>query len=133
LPRDAAGRARVRALALAVACDIHPLNNLRVLNYLKDPLGLTAEQESAWYRHWIALGFDAIEKALADPATGAFCHGNGPTLADICLVPQVFNAKRYYREDEFSPWPRIGAVFAHCMTHPAFDAAHPARQPDAEP
>lgn len=132
LPPDPIGRARVRALALAVACDIHPLNNLRVLNYLKNPLALTAEQEAAWYRHWIKTGFDAIEKLLADPAAGAFCHGSRPTLADICLVPQVFNAKRYYNDAELQAWPRIGAVFTACMNLPAFEAAQPNKQPDAE-
>jgi len=132
LPPDPAGRARVRALALAVACDIHPLNNLRVLNYLKNPLSLTAEQETAWYRHWIKTGFDAIERMLADPATGAFCHGGRPTLADICLVPQVFNAKRYYGDAELQAWPRISAVFTACIALPAFDAAQPSKQPDTE-
>jgi len=132
LPPDPAGRARVRALALAVACDIHPLNNLRVLNYLKGPLALTAAQETAWYRHWIKTGFDAFEKMLADPAPGAFCHGSRPTLADICLVPQVFNAQRYYSADEMKAWPRIGAVFIACMALPAFDLAQPSNQPDAE-
>jgi maleylacetoacetate isomerase len=132
LPPDPAGRARVRAMGLAVACDIHPLNNLRVLNYLKGPLKATAEQEAAWYRHWIRIGFDGIEGMLADPATGRFCHGPRPTLADVCLVPQVFNAKRYYSDDELRPWPRIGAIFAACMELPAFDQAQPAKQPDAE-
>jgi maleylacetoacetate isomerase len=132
LPPDPAGRARVRALALAIACDIHPLNNLRVLNYLKKPLELTAAQESAWYRHWIRTGFDAIETTLGDPATGAFCHGARPTLADVCLVPQVFNAHRCYSADEMKAWPRIGAVFSACMALPAFDTAQPSKQPDAE-
>jgi len=133
LPPDPAGRARVRALALAVACDIHPLNNLRVLNYLKGPLQATAEQEAAWYRHWIKTGFDAIEATLAAPATGMFCHGARPSLADVCLVPQMFNAKRYYSDDELRAWPRIGAIFAACMGLPAFDLAQPGKQPDAEP
>ena len=133
LPPDPVGRARVRALALAVACDIHPINNLRVLNYLKDPLRLTAEQEKAWYRHWIKTGFDAIEQMLGDAATGAFCHGARPTLADVCLVPQVFNAQRTYSAEEIKAWPRIGAVFAACMALPAFDSAQPSKQPDAEP
>ena len=132
LPPDPAGRARVRSLALAIACDIHPLNNLRVLNYLKKPLGLTAAQESMWYRHWIQAGFDAIETMLGDPATGAFCHGARPTMADVCLVPQVFNAQRSYSADEMKAWPRIGAVFSACMALPAFDAAQPSKQPDAE-
>jgi maleylacetoacetate isomerase len=132
LPPDPAGRARVRALALAVACDIHPLNNLRVLNYLKGPLAHSAAQESAWYRHWIKAGFDAIEAMLGDPATGAFCHGARPTTADVCLVPQVFNAHRYYSADEMKVWPRIGAVFSACMALPAFDTAQPSKQPDAE-
>jgi maleylacetoacetate isomerase len=133
LPPDAAGRARVRALALAVACDIHPLNNLRVLNYIKGPLKATAEQEAAWYRHWIKAGFDAIEAMLSDPAADAFCHGGRPSLADVCLVPQMFNAKRYYNDAELRAWPRIGAVFEACMAIPAFDLAQPSKQPDAEP
>jgi maleylpyruvate isomerase len=133
LPKDAAGRARVRSLAFAIACDIHPLNNLRVLNYLTGTLKVDKAAHDAWYRHWIAVGFDALEKEFASPATGTCCHGDAPTLADICLVPQVFNAKRFYADADLARWPKLTAIFAHCLTHPAFDAARPEKQPDFEP
>lgn len=133
LPKDPAGRARVRSLAYAIACDIHPLNNLRVLKYLTGTLKLDKEAHDAWYRHWIAVGFDALEKEFAAPATGTYCHGYKPTLADICLVPQVFNAKRFYADAELAAWPKLMAIFAHCLAHPAFDAARPEKQPDFEP
>ncbi|MCM0019104.1 MAG: maleylacetoacetate isomerase [Tagaea sp.] len=133
LPKDAAGRARVRSLAYAIACDIHPLNNLRVLKYLTGTLKADKAAHDAWYRHWIAVGFDALEKEFASPATGAYCHGDAPTLADVCLVPQVFNAKRFYADAELSAWPKLMAIFAHCLKHPAFDAARPENQPDFEP
>lgn len=134
LPPDIPGRARVRNLAFAIACDIHPLNNLRVLNYLSDTLKLDKAGVAAWYRHWIAVGFDALETEFAAPATGKFCHGDTPTLADVCLVPQTFNAKRFYSDAELeTAWPRLMAIFKTCMTVPAFDAARPDNQPDAEP
>lgn len=131
LPRDAAGRARVRALAQMVACDIHPLNNLRVLGYLVKTLSVNEDQKTAWYRHWIAEGLAAIEAALArDAATGAFCHGAQPTLADICLVPQVANARRF--DCPLEAFPTIRRIEAACLALPAFDAARPENQPDAE-
>jgi maleylacetoacetate isomerase len=131
LPAAAAARARVRSLALAVACDIHPLNNLRVLNYLSNTLGVTAEQRTGWYRYWIDLGFEALEKRLAgEPGTGRYCHGETPTLADVCLVPQVANARRF--AVDLSPYPTIVRIDAACAALPAFAAAAPARQPDAE-
>lgn len=133
LPKDPAGRARVRALAYAIACDIHPLNNLRVLNYLTGTLKVDKAAHDAWYRHWIKVGFDALEKEFVAPATGTYCHGYKPTLADICLVPQVFNAKRFYADAELAAWPKLMAIFAHCLAHPAFDAARPEKQPDFEP
>ncbi len=106
LPRDAAGRARVRALAAIVACDIHPLNNLRVLRYLHGPLGHDEGAIETWYNHWIDSGFRALERLLADdPRTGAFCHGDKPGLADIALVPQVVNAERYRLD--LAPYPTI--------------------------
>jgi maleylacetoacetate isomerase len=96
LPGDAAGRARVRAIALSIACEIHPLNNLRVLGYLNKTLGVAEEQRNAWYRHWVETGLATVEAMLAgDPRTGSFCHGNAPTLADVLLVPQIFNAQRF--------------------------------------
>ena len=95
LPRDADGRARVRGLALAIACDIHPLNNLRVLQYLTNTLGVAEAQKDGWYRYWCDVGLEALEAQLArEPATGRFCHGDAPTLADVCLVPQLANARR---------------------------------------
>ncbi len=131
LPLDAAGRARVRALALAIACDIHPINNLRVLNYLTGTLGATEAQKNGWYRYWCDVGFEALETQLARAqATGAFCHGGSPTLADICLVPQLANARRV--ELDLSLYPTLLRIEAACNALPAFAAAAPAQQPDAE-
>ena len=131
LPRDALGRARVRSIAYAVACDIHPVNNLRVNQYLKAELGADGEAQLAWQRHWIGLGFAALETMLAnDPATGAFCHGDGATIADICLIPQMANARRVGLD--LAPYPTLARIEAHALAHPAFDAAKPASQPDAE-
>jgi len=131
LPKDAAGRARVRSLALLVACEIHPLNNLRTLTYLRKGLGQTEEQVATWYRHWIADGLAKLEAELVpSKATGTFSHGNAPTMADCCLVPQVFNAKRY--DSDLSPYPAVMRVFDACMKLEAFDRAQPSRQPDAE-
>jgi maleylacetoacetate isomerase len=131
LPRNPAGRARVRGLAEIVACDIHPLNNLRVLSYLHGPLGQNQQAIESWYNHWIDSGFRALEPLLADdPRTGDFCHGNAPGLADIALVPQVVNAERYNLA--LSPYPTISRIFDNCMKLDAFAAAHPNRQPDRE-
>lgn len=132
LPGDPAGRARVRGLAQAVACDIHPIDNLRVLRYLARPLGHDEKAIEAWFNHWIKLGFDGIERLLAgDGQAGKFCHGDAPGLADICLVPQVFNARRYPSFD-MTPYPTIGRVFEACMALDDFERARPERQPDAE-
>jgi maleylacetoacetate isomerase len=132
LPSDAKGRARVRALAQAVACDIHPIDNLRVLTYITKDLGRTDAEMQGWYNHWIQQGFEALEAMLAgDPATGKFCHGDQPGLADICLVPQVLNAGRY--QLDLSPYPTIKRINAACIGLPAFAAAHPSKQPDFEP
>lgn len=131
LPGTPGDRARIRALSLAIACDLHPLNNLRVLFYLKDPMGQSDDARNTWYRHWVAKGLGAFETALvSDARTGTFCHGNTPTLADICLVPQIFNAKRL--ECPLDAYPRVMRVFDACMKLPAFDAAQPTKQPDAE-
>jgi len=131
LPPEAAGRARVRALALAIACDIHPLNNLRVLNYLTGTLGATDAQKDGWYRYWCDVGLEALETQLArEASTGKFCHGDTPTMADICLVPQLANARRV--DLDLTPYPTLLAIETACTALPAFAAAAPARQPDAE-
>jgi maleylacetoacetate isomerase len=131
LPRDAAGRARVRSLALAIACDIHPLNNLRVLNYLTGTLGVTDAQRDGWARYWCDVGLEAIETRLArDSATGTFCHGAAPTIADVCLVPQLANARRV--DLDLGPYPTLLRIESACIALPAFAAAAPQRQPDAE-
>jgi maleylacetoacetate isomerase len=119
----------VRALAEIVACDIHPINNLRVLRYLTHSLGREETAIAAWYNHWIDAGFQAFERLLAVGArTGAFCHGDMPGLADIALVPQVVNAERYRLD--LAPYPTIVRVYQGCMALEAFAAAHPDRQPD---
>ena len=124
LPAQPLARARVRALTQAIACDIHPLNNLRVLRYLEEKLILDKPTRDAWYRHWVGVGFDALERWLArDPATGRFCHGNSPTMADVCLVPQVFNARRF--SVEMNSFPRILSIDAACRELPAFQTAAP--------
>lgn len=129
LPPGAEDRAFVRAIALSIACDIHPIDNLRVLQYLEKPLGIDQAGRDEWYRHWIREGFGAIEALLAD-RTGQFCFADTPTLADICLVPQVANAKRL--DVDLSPFPRIRAVEAACQELAAFQKARPDQQPDAE-
>jgi maleylacetoacetate isomerase len=131
LPKDPAGRARVRALADIVACDIHPINNLRVLRYLMRELGHDEAAVAAWYNHWIAAGFDALEPLLANNAlTGAFCHGDTPGLADVTLVPQVVNAERYRLD--LAPYPTLTRIYENCMKLEPFIAAHPNNQPDYE-
>ena len=131
LPRVATERARVRSIALAIACDIHPLNNLRVLLYLKNTLGIADEQKDAWYRYWVDVGFEALERQLSrDPATGRYCHGDTPTLADVCLVPQLANARRM--GVDIGPYPTLARIETACVALPAFAAAAPEKQPDAE-
>ncbi|WGG52064.1 maleylacetoacetate isomerase [Rugamonas sp. DEMB1] len=131
LPADALGRARVRALAQTVACDIHPLANLRVLKYLKGPLGVSEEVKLQWVVHWVGEGMAMLEAHLArDPHTGRFCHGDTPGLADCCLVPQVFNAQRF--DIDMAAYPTVMRIHANCAALPAFVQAHPAQQPDAE-
>ncbi len=128
IPEQPLAAARVRAVALAIACDIHPLNNLRVRDYLTGPLGRSAEEVNAWYRHWILKGgLEAVE-GLIDG--GRFCFGDRPTLADICLIPQVFNARRY--QVSLDHLPKILKVDGNCSGIEAFRLAHPSLQPDAE-
>lgn len=130
LPSLARDRARVRALAQAVACEIHPLNNLRVLQHLENSLGVDADAREQWVRHWIGEGFAAIEAMLAEhPSTGRYCEGDTPTLADCCLVPQVYNARRF--KLDMTPYPTITRIEAECLALPAFEAARPENQPDA--
>ena len=129
LPADALGRARVRALAQIVACEIHPLNNLRVLKYLVHDLKASEDAKNAWYRHWVRLGLQAYEGQLATQ-TGRYSHGDTPTLADCCLVPQIFNARRF--DCDLSGLPRTMAVFDACMQLQAFQNAQPSACPDAE-
>lgn len=131
MPDDALGRARVRALAMAIACDIHPIANLRVLKYLTGTMGVSEEAKNEWLRHWVREGLAALEIQLArDPQTGRFCHGDTPTLADCCLVPQVFNAQRF--NIDMLAYPTISRINAVCCELPAFAAAHPSQQPDSE-
>lgn len=130
LPRDPLGRARVRGLSLIVACEIHPLNNPRALKYVKNVLGHSQEDVDTWYRHWIADGLAKLEAELGRPGTGSYSHGNGPTMADCCLVPQIFNARRFHAD--LKPYPTVMRVFDACMQLEAFDRAQPSKQPDAE-
>ncbi len=131
LPSTPAARARVRSLALQIACDIHPLNNLRVLKYLVKEAGVSEETKNAWYVHWVEQGFAALELQLSgSPDTGKFCHGDTPTLADVVLVPQVFNAVRF--KIDMGPYPTISRIVAECDALPAFAAAHPNQQADSE-
>lgn len=128
LPPEPLARARVRALTQAIASDIHPLNNLRILRYLEEKLSLDKETRDTWYRHWVSVGFGALERWLSrDEATGRFCHGDSPTIADACLVPQVFNARRF--SVDLNPFPRIQAIDAACRELPAFRAAAPETPP----
>ena len=129
LPADPLGRARVRALSQLIACEIHPVNNLRILKYLKRTLGHDQPTIDTWYRHWVAEGLAAFERELARAPAGRYCHGDTPTMADCCLVPQVFNAKRF--ECPLEAYPTTMRVFDALMALPAFDAAQPSKQPDA--
>lgn len=128
LPASPAERARVRAIALDIACEIHPLNNLRVLRYLVGPMQVAEDDKNRWYRHWVETGLEVVERQLAvRPAT--FCHGDTPTLADVCLVPQIFNARRF--ECRLDHVPQVMRVFDACMQLDAFEQTRPEHCPDA--
>lgn len=129
LPKDVIERAQVRAFAQVIACDIHPLDNLRVLKYLKNDLAVSDEQKNQWYQHWIIEGFKSLEKQLQH-SNGKFCFGTQATFADCCLIPQVYNAKRF--KIELSAFPKIESIYQHCLTLPAFLHAAPEQQPDWE-
>ena len=130
LPGDPLGRARVRALALLIACEIHPLNNLRVLKYLVHELKVEEEAKNRWYRHWVRGGLEAFERELALQPASRYCWGDTPTLADCCLVPQIFNGRRF--DVDYSGLPRTMAAFEACMELPAFQQAQPSSCPDNE-
>ena len=131
LPKDSPGRNRARSLALICVCEIHPLNNTRVLAYLTDTLKLTEEQKNAWYQHWVTVGFSALEKRLAtEKETGRFCHGDAPGFADIVLVPQVANANRF--KVDLEAFPTIRRINDACLKLEPFRKAMPQNQPDAE-
>jgi maleylacetoacetate isomerase len=130
LPADALARARVRALAQTVACEIHPINNLRVLKYLSGVLKVDEEAKNTWYRHWVRTGLEAFERQLVQLPTSTYCLGETPTLADCCLVPQIFNARRF--DTPLDGLPRTMAAFDAAMDLPAFQQAQPSACPDAE-
>jgi len=131
LPGTPLDRAFIRSIALQVACEIHPVDNLRVLKYLKHTLKVGDEAKDEWYRHWLESGFESLEKRLAnDPRVGKLCFGNTPTLADLCLVPQVFNARRF--SIDMSRYPAIERIADHAAQIDAFARAAPGQQPDAE-
>ncbi|MFZ6675498.1 maleylacetoacetate isomerase [Undibacterium sp. Xuan67W] len=131
MPKDPVVRAKIRAFALGIACEIHPVNNLRVLKYLSKDLGLSDEQKNAWYQHWCTSGLRVLEQRLVeDQCAGRFCFGDMPSLADCCLIPQIFNAQRF--NCDLSQVPTLMSINQHCMQLPAFIDASPAKQIDAE-
>ena len=130
VPADLVAKTRVLEVANAIACDMHPLNNLRILGYLSKELGVSEEQKKAWYNHWVVEGFDAVEALLARYGHGRCCFGDEPTLADVCLIPQVANAQRF--GCDLSAYTRILAIYQYCQTLPAFQQAAPANQPDSQ-
>ena len=130
LPAEPLARAQIRSISLAIACDIHPLNNLRVLNYLRRELQQSDDRVNAWYRHWITVGFTGLEQQVRAYSGGArFCHGDTLSIADICLVPQVYNARRF--NTDLTPFPTLVAISTHLESLPAFAAARPEAQADA--
>ena len=128
LPQDSQQRALARAFGLSIACDIHPLNNLRVLQHLTGELGLTDEQKNAWYAHWVEAGFASLEAQLSN-SNGKFCFGDYATVADCCLIPQVYNALRF--NIDLSAYPKIQSIYEHCSAFDAFQLAAPEAQPDS--
>lgn len=128
LPQDLQLRALARAFSMSIACDIHPLNNLRVLQHLSGVLGLSNEQKNEWYTHWVKVGFDALEAQLVH-SNGNFCFGECPSIADCCLIPQVYNALRF--NIDLAAYPKIQSIYAHCNALDAFQQAAPEAQPDA--
>ena len=130
MPADAVGRAKVRALAQSIACEIHPVNNLRILKYLVKELKVGDDAKNAWYRHWCLEGLQAFERQLAQLPPSTYCYGDTPTLADCCLAPQIFNAQRF--ETDLTGLPRTMAAYEACMALPAFQKAQPSACPDAE-
>ena len=130
MPKDALGRARVRAIALDMACEIHPLDNLRVLRFLVKEMGLSEDDKNRWYRHWVETGLEVVERTLAgSTATGRFCHGDRPGYADCILVPQIHNAQRM--DCRLDHVPTVMRVFANCMAEPAFASTQASACPDA--
>ncbi|MGD9650163.1 MAG: maleylacetoacetate isomerase [Dongiaceae bacterium] len=129
LPADSWARAKIRQIAQLISSDIHPLNNLGPLSYLTEKLGVTEEQKQKWYHYWVHQGFNAIEQLLMQLKSEDFCYGNQPSIADICLIPQVYNAERF--KVDLKPYPAIRRIAKHCNELPAFKAAHPSAQPDA--
>ncbi len=130
MPRQVRERARARGLAQLIASDVHPLGNLRVLKYLESELGLDQAARLRWIQHWLNRGLSAFEALIADhPSTGEYCEGDAPTIADCCLIPQLYNARRF--KLDMSAYPTISRIEATCLQHPAFEAAHPSAQPDA--
>ena len=130
LPADPIERAQVRAMAAVVGCDVHPINNKRILDYLRKQFGADEAAINTWCGTWISAGFDALEALIAHPESEVrYCFGNSPTLADVYLIPQVESARRF--KVDLSRWPKIAAIDRHCATQPAFADAAPSRQPDA--
>jgi maleylpyruvate isomerase len=127
LPKDTLGRHRVRSLSQDIACEIHPLNNLKILRYLVNDLKLSEDDKNRWYRHWVETGLETLERQFI-AAPSAYCHGDTPTMADCLLVPQIFNARRF--DCRLDHVPQVMRVFDHCMLHPAFEASRPERCPD---
>ena len=128
LPTDKIARAKVRAIVNVIACDIHPICNLSVTNHLKSEFGADQDTIAHWYRRWMSRGFEAIE-ALVASKSGAFCMGDSVSLADVCLIPQLYNANRF--GIELGPYPKLAAINTHCLTLEAFQRAAPRRQPDS--